>query len=179
MDELSALLSVLFFYCIISCFHTVQHTQTNYLIKSKDIRIVIYNFLILHRFFLEEISFVNYPRSKVYWTSPVIRVRLKGKSCLLVRIYAALHRFLIKLRHIDQFLSIRYHNIFLIASFIYIWGGFQKNSLKDILLLYLFCLETNIVISYNIRPFCLIVVFCKKSRWNYLVTSLPNHYHLC
>ena len=163
MDELSALLSVLFFYCIISCFHTVQHTQTNYLIKSKDIRIVIYNFWILHRFFFLEKSVLLCPnRSEVYWTSPVIRVRLKGKSCLLVRIYAALHRFLIKLRHIDQFLSIRYHNIFLIASFIYIWGGFQNNSLKDILLLYLFCLETNIVISYNIRPFCLLAVFCKK-----------------
>ena len=63
-------------------------------------------------------------------------------------IYTTSHRFLIKLRYysIDQLylLKVQYYLIdciLFVYSFIHIWGGFQNNALKDILLLYIFCLD--------------------------------------
>ena len=68
-------------------------------------------------------------------------------------IYAASHRFLIKLRHynIDQLYlhKVTWYLIdwrlfvYVYNSFIYnIWGGFQNNTLKDILLLNIFCTQS-------------------------------------
>ena len=78
--------------------------------------------------------------SKVYWPSPVISICLKWKLCPITRIYAASHRFLIKLRQygIDQsyLRKVPWYlidwRLFVYNDVIYIW------YLKDILLLYIF-----------------------------------------
>ena len=82
--------------------------------------------------------------AKVYWPSPVISIAWNGSTDTSHDIYAASHGFIIKLRHYgkDQLYQrkVPQHlidwKLFVYNSvLIYILGGFQNNTLKDILLL--------------------------------------------
>ena len=91
---------------------------------------------------------------KVYWPSPVISVCLKWKLYHPAAIYAASHRFLIKLRHngIDQVIYVSYHNIELIDDCLSIIASFIYEVAFKMILKKIYFYKTNLFYAIFMRP---------------------------
>ena len=96
---------------------------------------------------------------KVYCQSHIINMRLNGSAATSHHIYAASHGFLINLRlygiHQIYLRKVPWYlidwRLFLHNSAIYILGGFQNNTLKYVLILYIFWIIVYLVWWCHIR----------------------------